>query len=50
MGEIPAPWDRRIVLQRALQKTPACVPFKEVQKIAADISVIKGPPSHKYSI
>lgn len=42
MGDIPAPWGRHAVLQRALQKTPASVPFKEVHKIAADISVLEG--------
>lgn len=38
-NDIPASRGRQAVLQRALQKTTASVPFKEARKIAADISV-----------
>lgn len=48
--DIPASRGRHAVLQRALQKTTVSVPFKKAHKIAVDISMIKGPYSHKYSI
>lgn len=43
--DIPAPQGRYDVVQRALQKTPASVSFKEVHKRVVDISVVKEPQS-----